>query len=70
MGLTWSLSALVATVAVLIVFGAIWSKAKAKKDSPAYRIMNKFKRTKSDDDITPNEEKHYRRIYHRGGIKY
>lgn len=69
MGLVWNFSAAVATVALALVFGAIIAKAKEKKDSPIYKIINKFKRNK-EEDTNMEEQKTYRRIYQRGGIKY
>lgn len=67
MGLVWNMSAAVATLALVLVFGAVFNKAKEKKDSPLYKVINKFKRKKTDDMI--NEEIHYKRLSHRGGIK-
>ena len=67
MGLKWSLSALIATIALVLIGGAIYNKAKEKKDSPLYRIANKFKRKNKDEMV--NEEIHYKRLSHRGGIK-
>ncbi|GAF92387.1 unnamed protein product [marine sediment metagenome] len=67
MGLRFSLSALIATIALVLIGGAIYNKAKEKKDSPLYRIANKFKRKKTDEMV--NQEVHYKRLSHRGGIK-
>jgi len=69
MGLTWNFSAVVATIALLAVFGAIWAKMKAKKDSPIYKLLKRFRRKKSEEEMNNNEIQ-YRRISHRGGIKY
>lgn len=69
MGLTWSLSAFVATIALVLIFGAIWNKARTKKDSPLYRVIEKFKRKKPGDE-QELDEKHYRRLSMRGGLKW
>lgn len=68
MGLTWSLSAAIATVALLLIGGAIVSKAKHKKDSPLYRVMERFKRKKTEDPIEDNLK--YKRLSHKGGVKW
>jgi len=68
MGLVWNLSAAIATVALLLVGGAVYNKAKNKKDSPLYRIMDKFKRKKTDEMV--NEDIHYKRLSHKGGLKW
>lgn len=70
MGLVWSLSALVATFAVLAVFGAIWNKMKQKKDSPLYSLMDKIKRKKDNTFEGLNETTHYRRLSHKAGVKW
>ncbi len=69
MGLVWNFSAAVATVAVILIFGAIINKAREKKDSPIYKIINKFKRKKPEDDMELYQE-HYRRLSHKGGLKW
>ncbi len=68
MGLTWNLGALIATIALLLIGGAVYNKAKDKKDSPLYRVINKFKRKKTDEMV--NEEIHYKRLSHKGGVKW
>ena len=68
MGITWSLSALIATIAVLLIGGAIYKKGKEKKDSPLYGIMNKFKRKNNEEMVT--EDIRYRRLSHRDGVKW
>lgn len=68
MGLTWNLAALIATIAILLIIGAVWNKAKQKKDSPLYKLISKFKRDKNEDMIP--EQTTYRRLSHKGGIKW
>ena len=68
MGLVWSLSAAIATVALLLIGGAVYKKARETKDSPLYSIMNKFKR-KKEEEMT-EETIHYKRLSHKGGIKW
>lgn len=71
MGLVFSMSAAVATFALLAVFGAIWVKARSKKDSPLYLIYEKyFKRSNREKDMSVDETKHYKRLSHRGGLKW
>ena len=67
MGLTWNLSAAIATFALLLIGGAIYNKAKDKRDSPLYNIANKFKKKKPEEMM--NNEIHYKRLSHKGGIK-
>jgi hypothetical protein len=69
MGLVWSLSALVATIAVVLVFGAIINKAREKRDSPLYRLINKFKR-KKDENLDFDQDIHYKRLSHKSGVKW
>ena len=69
MGLTWNLSAAVATIALLLIGGAIWNKARSKKDSPIYKMIEKFKRKKDDEDMYDEQNK-YRRLSHSRGIKW
>lgn len=69
MGLTWSLSAAIATMALLLIGGAIYNKAKEKQDSPLYRIAQKFKRNKQDDTMM-DETIHYKRLSHKSGVKW
>lgn len=70
MGLTWNLSAAIATLAVVLVFGAIFNKAKTKKDSPIYRIVNKFKRKRPEDEMEEQQMYNYKKLTHKGGVKW
>lgn len=68
MGLIWNTAAFIATIALLLICGAVFNKAKEKKDSPLRKIVEKFKRKKfreiGDDSI------HYKRLSHKGGVKW
>ncbi len=68
MGLVWNMSAAIATVAILLIGGAIYKKGKNKKDSPLYGLMDKFK--KKNKEETGEETIHYRRLSHKSGIKW
>jgi len=68
MGLVWNMSAFIATIALLLIGGAIWSKAKSKSDSPINRIIERFKRKKPEQEVY-DETKYYRRIKP-GGVKW
>lgn len=69
MGLTWNLSALIATIAVLLIFGAVWNKARQRQDSPLYKLMEKMKGMKKEN-MDSDENKKYKRLSHRGGLKW
>lgn len=69
MALVWNMSAAIATFALVLIFGAIFNKAKDKKDSPLYKIAEKWKRKKQEDTMV-EESKHYKRLSHKGGIKW
>ncbi len=69
MALTFNFSAIVATIALILVFGSIYNKMRQKKDSPLYKVSQKFKRKKDED--TPQEEtQYYKRLSHKGGVKW
>lgn len=70
MGLVWSLSAAIATIVLLAIVLSIYNKAKNKKDSPLYAIAEKAKGWKRKTDETNDDTKHYKRLSHRGGIKW
>lgn len=63
----WNLSAAIATFAVVMIFVAVYKKGKNNKDSPLYKVAAKF--TKKDTDGM-EEEVHYKRLPHRGGLKW
>jgi len=67
--LVWNFSAFLSTIILILIGLAIYDKAKKKKDSPIYRLINRFKRKEEDNNISDNEL-HYKRIYHRGGFKW
>jgi hypothetical protein len=69
MGLEWSLSAAIATFVLLFILGAIYNKAKDKKDSPLYKIAQKLKRKKQEDTMI-DETIHYKRLSHKSGVKW
>lgn len=69
MGLTWNLSAAIATIALILISGAVWNKARQKKDSPLYRLVEKLRRKKPEDDMIYDEKK-YRRLSLRSGLKW
>ena len=70
MGLVWSLSAAIATGVLVFIFGAIYNKAKEKKDSPLYSIVSKIKKKKNEEGDIIDESKHYKRLSHKGGVKW
>lgn len=69
MGLVWNLSAFITTIAILLIFGAIWNKAKNKKDSPLNKLIDKF-RFRKKEDSSFDDEKHYKRLSHKSGLKW
>jgi len=68
-GIKWSLSAFIATIVLVLIGGAIFNKAKSKKNSPIFKVIAKIKGLKNDEKEI-NSPDYYRRLSHKGGIKW